>query len=202
MTNENGEVHVGGNFAVASDNYYYNDLSAGTMYITGDFRDVSGSFCAYDTHKVVLNRKGKATQTAKFDKYNERECHFNILELTRTNDHNHYVFIPDPCWVTLIAPDPPVFSEPDFVLPAALKQINEEAFEGIDAKIVDVPGTCTDIGAHAFRNSSIEQIRIPAGCTIEEDAFDGCEFVLVFGTVGSSAQAYCDTHDNCEFWEQ
>ena len=31
------------------------------------------------------------------------------------------------------------------------------------------------------------------------DAFDGCEKVYIFGTVGSSAERYCRNHSNCVF---
>lgn len=94
----------------------------------------------------------------------------------------------------------PAFGAPDFTLPAFLTTVEAEAFEGIAAGVVDVPASCTSIGAHAFRNCpNLMQIRIPANCVLGTDVFDGCEMVYVYGTAGSSAEAYYSTHANCEF---
>ena len=94
----------------------------------------------------------------------------------------------------------PAFGTPDFTLPAFLTTVEEEAFEGIAASVVDIPESCVSIGAHAFRNCpNLTQIRIPDGCTLGTDVFDSCEMVYVYGTAGSSAEAYCSTHANCEF---
>ena len=89
--------------------------------------------------------------------------------------------------------------EPDLTLPAALTRIDVSAFEGIAATTVYVPDTCVSIGAYAFRNSAVRKIRIPAGCTMASTAFDGCEDVRIFGTIGSPAEAFCKAHDNCSF---
>ena len=94
----------------------------------------------------------------------------------------------------------PAFGEPDFTLPAALNAIEEEAFEGIAAAVVDVPAGCTSVGDYAFRNCpNLTQIRVPAGCPIGEGAFDGCGIVYVYSAPGSPAEAYSATHDNCVF---
>ena len=92
-----------------------------------------------------------------------------------------------------------VFGSPDLKLPSALTEIDISAFEGIAAKVVYVPDSCKSIGAYAFRNSSVKKIRIPAGCTIASTAFSGCEEVRVFGTTGSPAETFCNTHSNCTF---
>ena len=86
--------------------------------------------------------------------------------------------------------------ESDFVLPTDLTEIEEEAFEGIDAGFVYVPDNCEKIGAHAFRDSNIRQIRIPADCEIGDDILAGCEDVMVFGTAGSEAEQYARDHGN------
>ena len=91
------------------------------------------------------------------------------------------------------------FAEPDFVLPSALTEIEESAFEGISAATVYIPDLCTSIGSYAFRNASVKQIRIPEACSIAENAFDGCARVKIFGTPGSPAEVYCDSHENCTF---
>ena len=92
------------------------------------------------------------------------------------------------------------FGTPDFTLPAFLTTVEEEAFEGIAASVVDIPESCVSIGAHAFRNCpNLTQIRIPDGCALGTDVFDSCEMVYVFGTAGSPAETYCNAHDNCVF---
>ena len=94
----------------------------------------------------------------------------------------------------------PAFGTPDFTLPAFLTTVEAEAFEGIAASVVDVPADCTSIGDHAFRNCpNLTQIRIPEHCALGTDMFDGCGTVYVFGAAESSAEAYCQTHDNCVF---
>ena len=85
-------------------------------------------------------------------------------------------------------------------LPAALTTVEEEAFESIAASIVDIPASCTTIDDHAFRSCpNLTQIRIPAGCELGTDVFEGCTMVYVYSTAGSSAEAYCQTHANCVF---
>lgn len=49
----------------------------------------------------------------------------------------------------------PSFGTPDFVLPESLECIEASAFEGINAKVVVVPTSCTRIEDYAFRNSSV-----------------------------------------------
>ena len=96
----------------------------------------------------------------------------------------------------------PAFGTPDLCLPSSLTTVEEEAFEGIAASVVDVPESCTGIGDRAFRNCpNLTQIRIPADCELGTDVFDGCEIVVVFGTEGSPAEAYCKdpAHGNCVF---
>ena len=92
------------------------------------------------------------------------------------------------------------FDNPDFTLPTGLTAVETEAFEGAAMTMVSVPENCSSIGDHAFRNCPyLTQIRIPAGCALGEDVFDGCTLVYVFGTVGSPAETYCLSHDNCVF---
>ncbi|MBR0462925.1 MAG: leucine-rich repeat protein [Clostridia bacterium] len=89
---------------------------------------------------------------------------------------------------------------PDFTLPIGLTEVEAEAFQGIAVSVVDVPENCTIIGDHAFRNCpNLTQIRIPAGCALGKDVFDGCALVYVYGTAGSDAEAYCSAHANCVF---
>lgn len=94
----------------------------------------------------------------------------------------------------------PVYGEPDFTLPTAISTVDESAFEGIAATIVYLPDICTSIGKWAFKDcEKLTQIRIPANCVIGSDAFSGCVDVVIFGTKGSAAEAYANSHANCTF---
>ena len=98
--------------------------------------------------------------------------------------------------------DKPELGTPDFVLPSAIKVISEYSFEGIPATVVYIPDACTSIGAYAFKNSLVERIRIPAGCSIADTAFEDCGEISIYGTAGSPAETFCNTHDNCTFIEE
>ena len=88
----------------------------------------------------------------------------------------------------------------DFTLPAGVTAIEANAFEGAAMGVVSIPANCTSIGDGAFRDClSLTQIRIPAGCALGADVFDGCGTVYVFGPAGSPAEEYCQTHTNCVF---
>lgn len=91
------------------------------------------------------------------------------------------------------------FGTPDFKLPTTLTTIAASSFEGIDARVVQVPTTCRSIGSYAFRNSSVQRILIPGNCSIDTGVFDGCPGVLVYGVKGSPAEQYCKNYLNCIF---
>ena len=93
----------------------------------------------------------------------------------------------------------PEFGEPDFTLPGNLTELGESALEGTAAHTVFIPDSCGSIGEYAFRDSQVIQVRIPENCTIADNAFDGCEMVLLYGMPNGSAEAYCNGHENCMF---
>jgi hypothetical protein len=65
-------------------------------------------------------------------------------------------------------------------LPASLKAIEKEAFEGIAAEAIMIPETCTAIKPRAFVNcQNLLYVRIPAGVEIPTDAFTGCPHVVI-----------------------
>ena len=78
------------------------------------------------------------------------------------------------------------------ILPAALTNIEEEAFMGDTFGYVYLGSEVTGIGARAFKNcASLVQIYIPASVTsIGEDAFDGCPNVVIVCPSGSAAHNY------------
>ena len=94
----------------------------------------------------------------------------------------------------------PAFGTPDFILPEDLTAIDETAFEGAAMSVVSIPDGCVAIGDHAFRNcANLSRIFIPASCALGEDVFEGCTQVYVYGVTGSTAEAYCQSHENCLF---
>ena len=88
------------------------------------------------------------------------------------------------------------FDRADFVLPADTRVIEDNAFDGdLNISVVLIPEHCERIGKEAFKDCrNLERILIPADCTVGEDAFIGCDWVLVYGAENSSAWAYCQAH--------
>ena len=61
------------------------------------------------------------------------------------------------------------------ILPASLKTIEAESFQGITAVAVIVPDGCEEICSKAFSYCPyLNSISVPAGTTIAEDAFENC----------------------------
>lgn len=95
----------------------------------------------------------------------------------------------------------PDFGTPDFTLPASVRTIEANAFEGLGMHIVYVPDGCTAIGAQAFRGcTGLTQIRLPKNCRIESSAFDGCSSPLqVFAPAGGTTEARCTGRSDIVF---
>ncbi len=84
-----------------------------------------------------------------------------------------------------------------FVLPAFLRQIEEEAFAGLTVQLVELPGSLQSIGSRAFAdNADLRIVFIPATTlVISEDAFAGCPAELIIcGEADSAAQQFAVTH--------
>ncbi len=97
----------------------------------------------------------------------------------------------------------PDFGTPDFTLPAAVQTVEANAFEGGDMQILYIQDACTSVGDFAFKDcGSLTRARIPEGCALGTDVFDGCTRVYVFGRANSPAETYCLTHENCIFVEE
>ena len=95
MTYGEDKVVIRGDFMTKSSYSHSTYLTAGTMYVSGDFRQCIGTannFNSSDQHKVVLN--GIKPQKIVFESYDQ--SHFNILQLTQ--DKSQYTFNPEPCW--------------------------------------------------------------------------------------------------------
>ena len=112
MSKANDFVKINGSFYTQSicgetDRIYSqprNLLSAGTMEISGDFKQITGvdagnyyaktsnNFACKDTHTVILN--GNNIQTVHFDNTNS---YFNKLKLIKDKEKG-YIFDQDNCW--------------------------------------------------------------------------------------------------------
>ena len=100
MVKEEDVVKVDGNFLTSSENNHTGQLTAGTLYIKGNFKQKGTSnssykkqnFNATGTHTVVLD--GEGVQNVSFD---SSQSKFNNLYLTKEKDTG-YTFSPDNCW--------------------------------------------------------------------------------------------------------
>ena len=89
----------------------------------------------------------------------------------------------------------PVFGPATFTLPAAIRTIEESAFEGNPAMIVVyVPDTCTRIDANAFKGcTGLTQIRLPKNCTIDGTAFSGCtNLIAIYAPAGGTTETWAN----------
>ena len=77
-------------------------------------------------------------------------------------------------------------------LPPAIQEIGEEAFAGVLAfDTVALPESVTSIGTRAFAGSSLKAVYLPPTLTsIADDAFEGCEGLVVTADKGSYAYAW------------
>lgn len=85
-----------------------------------------------------------------------------------------------------------VWVSPDFVLPAALTTIEDEAFEGGAFRYVRLNDHVSQIGRKAFANCpQLLYIYIPESCTmIDADAFSGDDSVTIIGPENSYAEFF------------
>lgn len=82
----------------------------------------------------------------------------------------------------------------DFITPAALTVIDDEAFYGVKAKHVRISDKVTTIGNLAFAYcNNLKSIYIPASCTdIAADAFYGDSGLIIYSQSGSYAETYAN----------
>ena len=83
-----------------------------------------------------------------------------------------------------------------FTLPAALVEIGEEAFAGIDASRVEITANVTAIGPRAFADcQNLTALVIPATVqSIDDTALEGSVNATVYGETGSEAQRFADAN--------
>ena len=89
-----------------------------------------------------------------------------------------------------------LLEEADFVLPAAMDVIEDEAFMNTAVTVVSIPDGVSEIGERAFADcAALRQIYIPASCTqIAESAFENDAPLLIICESGSTAAAWAQAH--------
>ena len=86
---------------------------------------------------------------------------------------------------------------PDFILPAALTVIEENAFSGLSMTVVMLPEGLEEIGAYAFKDcSELTEIYIPDSViSMDNDIFQNCSSELtIFGHTGKMGEAYANLY--------
>lgn len=90
----------------------------------------------------------------------------------------------------------PVFDGKVMKLPTALKSVQRETFLNLPAECFVLPDGCLVIGEKAFADCKmLKLVEIPASVVaIADDAFEGCENVLIVTPEGSAAERYAQNH--------
>ena len=101
--------------------------------------------------------------------------------------------------VTVTATFKPIFATPDFTMPAALRSIEESAFEGMTLMHVVDAGSVSSVGKWAFKDTGLTQIKLPQNCFIDADAFTGCGTVYVFAPAGGTTESWCRSRTGIVF---
>ena len=101
------------------------------------------------------------------------------------------------CLLPILQPPAHALSgnEAELRLPAALTEIEEEAFAGVSAVSIYLQDQVVSIGKRAFAGcKDLRSIRIPASVTsIEDSAFDNCSKMLkIIGAPESEAQRFAE----------
>ena len=82
-----------------------------------------------------------------------------------------------------------------FVTPAMLTEIDEEAFVGISAEVIEISENVRSINRRAFADSRGKPVIIRSGDTwIDDSAFEGCGTIVVYGPISSYAQQWAEWH--------
>ena len=181
MNHSADEMRVDGDFLIKSK-ISYGDLTAGTLYIGGDFTQLNGhasNFVPTVDHKTVLNGSGK--QTICFE---SEYAGFGTLELTKSK--SQYTFNREPCWINLVADAAPIKVDSGYSGDLTW-ELNDEGvltFSGTGlmknytsktampwSKYADeitkvvIQNGATRIGDYAFYGISVQSIEIPETVT-------------------------------------
>lgn len=84
-------------------------------------------------------------------------------------------------------------------LPKGLRTIGRSSFNGCtNLKSVKLPHGMNSIGIYSFKNTGNIEIHIPATVqSIADNAFEGCQKVVIHGVKNSFAEEYAKVHNYC-----
>ena len=103
--------------------------------------------------------------------------------------------VTESCTISTVSGTLVLFPEqPDFTVPAMLREIGEEAFASTGAATILLPESVEVVHANAFAGGPSTKAVIFLGMetVFEEDALAGCENLLVIAYEGSSTQSYAE----------
>ena len=185
MVKEADIVRVGGSFLSHDSGHsdYERTLSAGTLYVAGDF-EARNTYRPTGSHTVVLY--GNRLQNVFF-KYTGQQFN-NVMVKKPAKDM--VTFSPNPCWNNY-------YEEigngiPDLLLPAFLLTVDEEAFMGCSFEYAYIQDCTTAIKSKAFANcKNLIFIRIPESVSfISPNAFEETNNLTIIGKAESYAEQY------------
>ncbi|MBR7188893.1 MAG: leucine-rich repeat domain-containing protein, partial [Clostridia bacterium] len=78
----------------------------------------------------------------------------------------------------------------ELALPAALIEIDDEAFANTPAELIALPEGCESIGSRAFAGSAARALILPDDVDIAADAFAGCPVQVVVCGADTPTQAW------------
>lgn len=184
-------AQFGGDVCVADGSFrIYNWPTIGSVYLaSGKTIGVTGQLRFTAPITVATQDRNRAI-TSGLSRYGS-------ADLFAPADENHIVTASGDgeAFLMLI---PPAYGEPDFILPASLTAISENAFEGNASMTVTyVPDGCASIGNAAFKDCvQLSQIRLPKNCAFGNDPFDGCVNLLaIYGPADGTTQQWAISHN-------
>lgn len=90
-----------------------------------------------------------------------------------------------------------IHASEDFILPASLTVLEDEAFAGTAIETVVLPDALEVIGDHAFADiPTLSSVEIPQSVlAIGDNSFAGSDRVFIVGAADSYAQTWANEHD-------
>lgn len=185
-----GNVSSEAELTIGAPGYYVVPLSAPITAI--EKSEVNVQYVITGPSPLIVNAEGPNTLNRKI---NDIEYHIRYI----SNRGSGLIIEGDlkgkDARIKLFTDDSPERFTPDFILPADLTKIENEALSGsfLYAVLPDMP---VSIGPRAFANCpNLSFIHIPPQVTdISEDAFAGLDNLIILGVDGSAADSYAREH--------